>query len=144
MNIYKFSKDKDFDKEYKYKVLVYPNITYMRDLEKDSYVVVLRNVIKELNKVRDDIHWTILSPWEVRSLIFPNTTQLPIELPSYPNAMRLLIGRRMIMMLSIHIYLNILYNYLICLRMKQTSIQSLLDIVIGLKFQRIQLILKKC
>ena len=66
MNIYKFSKDKDFDKEYKYKVLVYPNITYMRDLEKDSYVVVLRNVIKELNKVRDDIHWTILSPWEVR------------------------------------------------------------------------------
>jgi len=88
MNIYKFSKDKDFDKEYKYKVLVYPNITYMKDLEKDSYVVVLRNVIKELNKVRNDIHWTILSPYEVRSLIFPNTTQLPIELPSYPNAMR--------------------------------------------------------
>ena len=44
--------------------------------------------IKELNKVRDDIHWTILSPYEVKSLIFENTTQLPIELPSYPNAMR--------------------------------------------------------
>jgi len=56
MNIYKFSKDIDSDREYKYKVLVYPNITYMKDLEKDSYVVVLRNVIKELNKVRDDIH----------------------------------------------------------------------------------------
>jgi hypothetical protein len=88
MNIYKFSEDKDFDREYTYKVLVYPNITYMKDLEKDSYVVVLRNVIKELNKVRDDIHWTILSPYEVKSLVFPNTTQLPIELPSYPNAMR--------------------------------------------------------
>ena len=88
MNIFNFTKQKDNDKEYKYKVLVYPNITYMRDLEKDSYVVVLRNVIKELNKVRDDIHWTILSPTEVKSLIFPNTTQLPIELPSYPNAMR--------------------------------------------------------
>ena len=88
MNIYKFSKDTDSDREYKYKVLVYPNITYMKDLEKDSYVVVLRNVIKELNKVRDDIHWTILSPKEVKSLVFPNTTQLPIELPSYPNAMR--------------------------------------------------------
>ena len=50
------------DKEYKYKILVYPNITFMKDLEKDSYVVVLRNVIKELNKVRDDIFWTILSP----------------------------------------------------------------------------------
>jgi hypothetical protein len=88
MNIYNFTKERDNDKEYKYKVLVYPNITYMKDLEKDSYVVVLRNVIKELNKVRNDIHFTILSPYEVKSLIFPNTTQLPIELPSYPNAMR--------------------------------------------------------
>ena len=51
MNIFNFTEQKDNDKEYKYKVLVYPNITYMRDLEKDSYVVVLRNVIKELNKV---------------------------------------------------------------------------------------------
>ena len=88
MNIFKFTDEKDNDRVYQYKVLVYPNITYMKDLEKDSYVVVLRNVIKELNKVRDDIHWTILSPYEVKSLIFPNTTQLPIELPSYPNAMR--------------------------------------------------------
>ena len=60
----------------------------MKDLEKDSYVVVLGNIIKELNKVRDDIHWTILSPSEIQSLVFLNTTQLPIELPSYPNAMR--------------------------------------------------------
>ena len=48
--------------EYKYKILVYPNITFQKDLEKDSYVVVLHNVIKELNDIRDDIHWTILSP----------------------------------------------------------------------------------
>ena len=88
MNIFNFSKEVDSDRVYQYKVLVYPNITYMRDLEKDSYVVVLRNVIKELNKVRDDIHWTILSPNEIKSLVFPNTTQLPINLPSYPNAMR--------------------------------------------------------
>ena len=46
MNIYDFSTEKDNDKKYDYKILVYPNITYMRDLEKDSYVVVLRNVIK--------------------------------------------------------------------------------------------------
>jgi len=76
------------DKEYKYKILVYPNITYMKDLEKDSYVVVLRNVIKELNKVRDDIFWTILSPEHVKSLAFDNTEQLLINLPSYPNKMR--------------------------------------------------------
>ena len=45
-NIYTFTKQKDNDKEYQYKVLVYPNITYMKDLEKDSYVVVLKNVIE--------------------------------------------------------------------------------------------------
>ena len=88
MNIFDFTTDKDFDKEYLYKILVYPNITYMRDLEKDSYVVVLRNVIKELNKVRDDVHWTIMSPGDIKSLTFENTTQIPINLPSYPNAMR--------------------------------------------------------
>ena len=83
-----FSYPEALDKEYKYKILVYPNITYMRDLEKDSYIVVLRNVIKELNKIRDDIHWTILSPFEINSLVFDNTEQLKINLPSYPNAMR--------------------------------------------------------
>ena len=88
MNIFDFTTDKDSDKEYPYKILVYPNITYMRDLEKDSYVVVLRNVIKELNKVRNDIHWTIMSPGDIKSLTFENTTQIPINLPSYPNAMR--------------------------------------------------------
>ena len=88
MNIFDFTKEQDSDKEYPYKILVYPNITYMRDLEKDSYVVVLRNVIKELNKIRDDIHWTILSPTDIKSLSFENTTQIPINLPSYPNAMR--------------------------------------------------------
>ena len=88
MNIFDFTTEKDSDKEYPYKILVYPNITYMRDLEKDSYVVVLRNVIKELNKVRDDIHWTIMSPGDIKSLTFENTTQIPINLPSYPNAMR--------------------------------------------------------
>ena len=88
MNIFNFTEQQDYDKEYKYNILVYPNITYMRDLEKDSYVVVLRNVIKELNKVRDDIHWTIMSPGDIKSLTFENTTQIPINLPSYPNAMR--------------------------------------------------------
>ena len=88
MNIYDFCYENDEEKTYDYKILVYPNITYMQDLEKDSYVVVLRNVIKELNEFRDDIHWTILSPGEIKSLTFENTTQIPINMPSYPNAMR--------------------------------------------------------
>ena len=76
------------DKSYKYKILVYPNETFQKDLEKDSYVVVLRNVINELNKVRDDIHWTILTSKHVKSLQFKNTEQLIISMPSYPNKMR--------------------------------------------------------
>ena len=88
MSIYKFTDSFDNNKTYSYKILVYPNITFQKDLEKDSYVVVLGNVIKELNKIRDDIHWTILSPTDIKSLSFENTTQIPINLPSYPNAMR--------------------------------------------------------
>ena len=88
MNINKFTHTKDYDKEYQYNILVYPNITYQKDLEKDSYVVVLCNIIRELNKIRDDIHWTILSPIQIDSLDFDNTEQIILSLPSYPNAMR--------------------------------------------------------
>ena len=89
MSIYQFTDSKDTNKEYKYKVLVYPNITFQKDLEKDSYVVVLGNIIKEINEIRDDIHWTIFSPEHINSLDFDNTHQLMLPLPSYPNAMRL-------------------------------------------------------
>ena len=85
MNIYKFTSSNENINEYNYKILVYPNITFQKDLEKDSYVVVLGNIIRELNKVRNDIHWTILSPTEIQSLVFENTTQIPINLPSYPE-----------------------------------------------------------
>jgi glycosyltransferase involved in cell wall biosynthesis len=88
MDIYKFSDSVDKSKEYKYKILVYPNITYQKDLEKDSYVVVLCNIIKELNNIRNDLHWTILSPQLINSLNFENTEQIILPLPSYPNAMR--------------------------------------------------------
>ena len=80
--------EKDDYSEYKYKILVYPNITYQKDLEKDSYVIVLTNIIKELNKIRNDIHWTIISPAHIHSLDFYNTEQILVPMPSYPNAMR--------------------------------------------------------
>ena len=86
MSINKFIESND--KEYGYNILVYPNITYQKDLEKDSYVVVLCNIIKELNKIRDDIYWTIISPRQIDSLDFDNTEQIILPLPSYPNAMR--------------------------------------------------------
>ena len=33
MNIFKYADTKDNEKTYNYKILVYPNITYMKDLE---------------------------------------------------------------------------------------------------------------
>jgi len=68
MSLSRFLSD---DKEYKYKILVYPNITFQKDLEKDSYVVVLGNIIKEMNKLRNDLHWTIISPevWALQEVV---------------------------------------------------------------------------
>jgi len=42
MNIYKYASSKDIDKTYNYKILVYPNITYMKDLEKEAIIRTLR------------------------------------------------------------------------------------------------------
>jgi len=81
--------DIDEGLEYKYKILVYPNITYKRDLEKDSYIVVLKNIIEVMNTVRNDIYWTLLLPDITPSLNnFENVNILIYNLPSYPNAMR--------------------------------------------------------
>lgn len=75
--------------ECKYRILVWPNITYSEDLEKDSYVVVLSNVIREVNKIAPGIFWSIVTPKEVKSLRFPNTEQLILDFPTYPNSMRI-------------------------------------------------------
>ena len=68
------------------RVLVYPNITWQKNLEQDSYVQVLKNMIRELRG--KDIFWTILSPKHIDGLDFDNTEQLIWELPTYPPAMR--------------------------------------------------------
>jgi glycosyltransferase involved in cell wall biosynthesis len=89
VNIFQFTDVEDNDKEYKYKILVYPNITFLKDLEKDSYVVVLGNIIRELNKIRDDLFFTIISPSHINSLDFENTEQIIAPQISYPNSMRM-------------------------------------------------------
>ena len=91
MNIFNFTDVEDNDKEYKYKILVYPNITFKKDLEKDSYVVVLGNIIRELNKIRDDLFFTIISPSYINSLQFDNPEQIIVDSLAkiaYPNFMR--------------------------------------------------------
>lgn len=76
-------------REFKYKILVWPNITFQQNLEQDSYVVVLHNIIKNLNAIRDDLFWTIVSPSHIRALEFENTEQLVYPFPSFPNTMRI-------------------------------------------------------
>ena len=83
-----FFEDTIDDSQYSYKILVYPNITYQSDLEKDSFVVVIGNIIKELSKIRDDIFGTLILPTHVESLNFDNTEQIFYGYPSYPNSMR--------------------------------------------------------
>lgn len=88
MNIFSFTEQTDSRKPYKYKVLVYPNITWAKDLKKDSFVIVIDNIIQNLAKVRDDIHWTLLLPEELPMFRKDNITQLIYDVPTYPNQMR--------------------------------------------------------
>ena len=84
-NFFEYNQD---ELECKYNILVWPNITYSKDLEKDSFVVVLHNTIKELNKKIPGLFWTIVTPYTTKSLEFPNSEQVIYDLPSYPNSMR--------------------------------------------------------
>ena len=78
----------DHNQEYKHKILVWPNITYAENLEKDSYVIVLANIIKCINSVRKDVHWTIVTPSHVKLLQYDNVDQIIYKVPTYPNSMR--------------------------------------------------------
>lgn len=68
------------------RILVYPNITYAKALEKDSFVQYLTTVIHQMNMIRGDIWWTILSPRPVVS--FPNVTHVEWPVPTHAPAMR--------------------------------------------------------
>ena len=54
----------DIDKEPEYRntvrILVYPNITFQKDLEKDSYIQVIKNQINLLNTIRDDLWFYLI------------------------------------------------------------------------------------
>ena len=71
------------------RILVYPNITYnQKELEKDSYIQVIKNQIKLLNEIRDDLWFYLILPCPVPSLQFSNASQWYVDFPSYPPAMR--------------------------------------------------------
>ena len=55
-----------------YQILVVPNITKQKELQKDSFVLVMSNVIKELNKKRSDLFFHMPMPSFCKQLDFPN------------------------------------------------------------------------
>ena len=77
----------NYDTKKVIRILVYPNITFQENLEKDSFVQVIKNQIKELNAIRDDL-WFYLILTEELKLEYDNVTQYIIDLPTYPPTMR--------------------------------------------------------
>ena len=56
-----------------YQILCVPNITRQSNLNQDSYVLVMENIIKELNKIRDDLFFHIPITEFCLRLNFDNT-----------------------------------------------------------------------
>lgn len=83
-----FFSDIDEAKEYKYKCLVYPNITFQKDFTKDSYYIIMSNILKYLTALRGDIHFTVLTPEIMPGFQYENTEQVLYKQPTYPNEMR--------------------------------------------------------
>ena len=71
------------------RILVYPNITYSKDLTKDSYIAVIQKMIEHLNKIRKDLWFYLILPERLEMLAFENVTQWFVPFPSYPNQMRI-------------------------------------------------------
>ena len=57
------------------RVLLYPNWTFIKNLEADSQTEVLKKQIKILNEIRDDLFFYILVPKQILSLNFNNVHQ---------------------------------------------------------------------
>ncbi len=81
------AKQQNFDTKKVVRILVYPNITFQENLERDSFVQVIKNQIKELNAIRDDL-WFYLILTKKLKLDYDNVTQYIIDLPTYPQTMR--------------------------------------------------------
>ena len=66
----------DDDAEYKYRCLVYPNITYQKDFSKDSYYIIMSRILEHLTELRPDIYFTILTPKIMPGFQYKNTEQI--------------------------------------------------------------------
>jgi len=83
-----FFQDRDEGREYPFRCLVYPNITFQKDFTKDSYYIIMSNILKYLTELRPDIHFTVLTPEIMPGFQYENTEQIIYKQPTYPNEMR--------------------------------------------------------
>ena len=86
MNLFEINTERKYQKTIR--ILAYPNITFQKDLEKDSYVQVIKKQIKLLNEIRDDLWFYLILPKPESTLVFPNVTQWYLKMPTYPPTMR--------------------------------------------------------
>lgn len=86
MNLFEIGKEEKLQKTVR--ILVYPNITFQKDLEKDSYIQVIKQQITLLNQIRNDLWFYLILPEPVPSLAFDNVTQWYVPMPTYPPTMR--------------------------------------------------------
>ena len=86
MNLFEINTERKYQRTIR--ILAYPNITFQKDLEKDSYVQVIKKQIKLLNEIRDDLWFYLILPKPESTLVFPNVTQWYLDMPTYPPTMR--------------------------------------------------------
>ena len=77
MNLFEIGKEEKLQKTVR--ILVYPNITFQKDLEKDSYIQVIKQQITLLNQIRNDLWFYLILPEPVPSLTFDNVTQWYVQ-----------------------------------------------------------------
>ena len=86
MNLFNLDKENIYQNTVR--VLVYPNVTFQEDLEKDSFCQVAKKQIELLNQIRTDLWFYLILPCPVPSLNFDNVTQWYMDFETYPQTMR--------------------------------------------------------
>jgi len=80
-------------KEYRYKMLVYPNITKKyNEIHKDSYIVLIPSLLKAISSIAKDVHITILNPIYIDE--FDRRSKTKSKTKIYPNVKQIIYNQR--------------------------------------------------
>ena len=93
------------------KVLVIPNITNSANIEKDSFVDVIYNHIRALEKL-GDFYWHILLPQPVAKLNLENVKQHIVDISGDMIHMRVTFPRKAIKLIQEDIEYDVVYSHL--------------------------------